>query len=121
MIGGREIRGSLFQKYFLALFVAVFVLLAANGMSEAWFGYRDQRARLDDLLAVEANSAATRIQGFVDEITSQLGWLVQVPWTDDPDEQRRIDALRLLRQVPAIVGLTLIDSAGRERLYVSRI
>ena len=121
MMGQGRFRGSLFQKYFLALFVAVVVLLAANGASEAWFGYRDQRARLDDLLAAEANSAATRIQGFVDGIISQLGWLVQVPWTEAADEQRRIDALRLLRQVPAIVSLTLIDGAGRERLYVSRI
>lgn len=116
-----QLRGSLFQKYFLALFLAVVVLLAANGISEAWFGYRDQRARLDDLLAVEASSAATKIQGFVDGIASQLGWLVQVPWTEDADERRPIDALRLLRQVPAIVSLTLVDGAGRERLYVSRI
>ncbi len=121
MIRKEQVRGSIFQKYFLAFFVAVVVLLTANGISEAWFGYRDQRARLDELLAVEANSAATKIQGFVDGITSQLGWLVQVPWTEDVNEQRRIDALRLLRQVPAIVSLTLLDGAERERLYVSRI
>ena len=121
MVGPGQFRRSLFQKYFLVLFLAVVALLAANGISEAWFGYRDQRARLDDLLAVEASSAAARIQGFVDGIASQLGWLVQVPWTEDADEQRRIDALRLLRQVPAIVSLTLVDGAGRERLYVSRI
>ena len=121
MNASAAVRGSLFQKYFLALFLAVVVPLAANGIVEAWFGYRDQRARLDELLGVEANSASTRIQGFIDGITSQLGWLVQVPWTEEADEQRRIDALRLLRQVPAIVSLTLVDGAGRERLYVSRI
>jgi class 3 adenylate cyclase len=111
----------LFQKYFVVLFLAVVVPLAANGVSEAWFGYRDQRVRLDQLLGVEARSAASKIQGFLDGITGQLGWLVQLPWSDQPDEQRRIDALRLLRQVPAIVSLTLIDGTGRERLYVSRI
>ena len=62
-----------------------------------------------------------KIQGFLDGIANQLGWLVQLPWTDEPDERRRIDALRLLRQVPAIVSLTLLDGNGRERLYVSRI
>jgi class 3 adenylate cyclase len=46
---------------------------------------------------------------------------VQLPWSEEPDERRRIDALRLLRQVPAIVSLTLVDGGGRERLYVSRI
>ncbi|WP_046862656.1 adenylate/guanylate cyclase domain-containing protein [Microvirga massiliensis] len=113
--------GSLFQKYFLALFLAVVMPLTANGLSEAYFGYRDQRMQLDQLLGVEARAAASRIQGFLDSITDQLGWLVQLPWTEEPDERRRIDALRLLRQVPAIVSLTLVDGSGRERLYVSRI
>ena len=66
---------SLFRKYFLALFLAVVMPLAANGISEAYFGYRDQRARLDALLGVEARSAASKIQGFIDNITAQLGWL----------------------------------------------
>jgi class 3 adenylate cyclase len=46
---------------------------------------------------------------------------VQLPWGEEPDARRQIDALRLLRQVPAIVSLTLVDGAGRERLHVSRI
>src|SRR5215203_2775840 len=112
---------GLFQKYFLVLFLAVVVPLSASGLSDAWFGYRDQRTRLTQLLGVEARSAAARIQGFIDGITNQLGWLVQLPWTEEPDERRRTDALRLLRQVPAIVSLTLVDGSGRERLYVSRI
>jgi adenylate cyclase len=112
---------GLFQKYFLVLFLAVVIPLATNGVSEAWLGYRDQRTRLEKLLGVEAGSAGAKIQGFLDGITNQLGWLVQLPWTGEPDERRRIDALRLLRQVPAIVSLTLIDGNGRERLYVSRI
>jgi adenylate cyclase len=121
MIGPRLRFRGLFQKYFLVLFLAVVIPLAANGVSEAWFGYRDQRARLGQLLGVEARSAASRIQGFIEGITNQLGWLVQLPWSEEPDERRRIDALRLLRQVPAIVSLTLVDGTGRERLYVSRI
>jgi class 3 adenylate cyclase len=121
MVGRRLRFRGLFRKYFLVLFLAVVIPLTANGASEAWFGYRDQRARLDQLLGVEARSAAARIQSFIDSITSQLGWLVQLPWSEEPDERRRIDALRLLRQVPAIVSLTLVDGTGRERLYVSRI
>ena len=112
---------GLFQKYFLVLFLAVALPLATNGASEAWFGHRDQRARLGQLLGVEASSAGTKIQSFLDGITNQLGWLVQLPWSEEPDERRLIDALRLIRQVPAIVSLTLIDGSGRERLYVSQI
>ncbi len=121
MSGLRPRFRGLFQKYFVVLFLAVVLPLAANGASEAWFGYRDQRARLDQLLGIEARSASAKIQGFLEGITNQLGWLVQLPWSEEPDEQRRVDALRLLHQVPAIVSLTLVDNAGRERLYVSQI
>lgn len=121
MSGQRLRLRGLFLKYFLVLFLAVVGPLGINGVSEAWFSYRGQRDQLDQLLKVEARSAGSQIQGFLDSITNQLGWLVQLPWSEEPDERRRIDALRLLRQVPAIVGLTLVDGSGRERLYVSRI
>lgn len=112
---------GLFGKYLLVLFLAVALPLAASGCVEAWFGYRDQRARLDDMLALRARTAADNIQAFLDGLTSDLGWMVQLPWTDEPDERRRSDALRVLRQAPAIVQLTLVDGMGRERLQVSRI
>ena len=81
----------------------------------------DQRERLDQSLGFQATAAAAEIHDFIYGITNQLGWLVQLPWTDEPDERRRTDALRLFRQAPAIVSLTLLDNAGLERLYVSRI
>lgn len=114
-------RSSLFAKYFLALFAAVVLpLLVASG-SEAWFGHRDQRARLNDLLNAEARSAAAKIQDFIDGIRDQLAWTVQLPWSDGADDRRRLDAFRLLRQVPAVVSLAFVDASGRERLFVSRI
>lgn len=114
-------RTSLFRKYFLALFAAVALPLLIAGGSEAWFGYHDQRARLNDLLDAEARGAAAKIQDFMEGIRDQLGWMVQLPWSEATDERRRLDALRLLRQVPAVVSLRLIDAAGKERLFVSRI
>jgi class 3 adenylate cyclase len=117
----RERFFGLFQKYLLVLFLAVAIPLAINGVIEAWLGYRDQRARLDQLLGVQATFAAVEIRDFIYGITNQLGWLVQLSWSDEPDERRRTDALRLFRQAPAIVSLTLLDNGGLERLYVSRI
>ena len=117
----RERFSGLFQKYLLVLFLAVAIPLAINGAIEAWLGYRDQRARLDQLLGVQATSAAAEIHDFIHGIANQLGWLVQLSWSDEPDERRRTDALRLFRQAPAIVSLTLLDNSGLERLYVSRI
>jgi adenylate cyclase len=115
------VRRSLFQKYFVAFFAAVTVALLANGASEAWFGYRDQRAMLDTRLRVEVSAAAGKIQGFLDGIRDQMQWAVQLPWTDANTEGHRLDALRLLRQVPAIVDITLVDGAGIERVKISRL
>jgi adenylate cyclase len=114
-------RRSLFLKYFVTLFVAVVVPLILAAISEAWFGYRDQRLHLNEVLQVESRSAAERIETFIDGIRDQLGWVVQFPWTEGEDDRRRIDALRLLQQVPAIVSIALVDQTGTERVFVSRL
>ncbi|KMO41723.1 transcriptional regulator [Methylobacterium tarhaniae] len=114
-------RRSLFAKYCVVLFAAVALPLFANGGLEAWFGYRDRRDQLHALLGLEARDAALRIQGFIDTIREQLGWMVQLPWNPAAEERQRLDALRLLRQVPSIAQITLVDGEGRERLQVSRV
>ena len=55
------------------------------------------------------------------EIENQVGWTTQLPWNSSTLEQRRFDALRLLRQVPAITELAQLDLSGREQLRVSRL
>ena len=96
-------RRSLFIKYFVTLFVAVVLPLLLGATGEDWFDYRDRRLHLNELLQVEARSAADRIQTFIDGIRDQIGWVVQFPWTDGEDDAHKIDAERLLQQVPAIV------------------
>jgi adenylate cyclase len=119
---GRSRSSSLFVKYFVTLFIAVIVPLLLGAASETWFGYRGQRAALSDLLQSESRGAAGRIQDFIDGIRDQLGWVVQLPWNTGEDEGHRIDALRLLRQVPAISSITLLDQMDRERvLYPDRM
>ena len=95
-------------------------LLIAGG-SEAWFGYHDQRARLNDILDAEARLAAVKIQDFIEGIREQLGWTVQLPWSENTGERHRLDALRLLRQVAGRHQPHAGRAAGRERLFVSRI
>src|SRR6266853_1853656 len=114
-------RRRLFYKYFVALFVAVVVPLLANGASEAWFGYRDQRKMLSARLHAEAVSAAGKIAAFLGDITDLLQWTVQLPWRDGMDERHRFDVLRLMRQVPAVVEVTLVDGTGVKRLHVTRV
>jgi adenylate cyclase len=114
-------RRSLFFKYFATLFVAAVVPLILGAVVEASFGYRDLRRQISEVLQAEARGAAGRIDAFTDEIRDQLGWVVQFPWAQGDDDLHRIDALRLLQQVPAIVSISLCDETGIERVFVSRL
>ena len=67
------------------------------------------------------SSAAAKIGQFIKEIESQVGWTTQLLWSAGTIEQRRFDALRLLRQVPAITELAQVDASGKEQLRVSRL
>src|SRR6185437_15022431 len=116
-----RVRSRLFTKY-VALFVAVVaVALLSNGIFEVFFYYREHKAALIRIQHEQAEAAAAKISQFVKEIESQLGWTTQLPWSAASLDNRRFDALRLLRQVPAITELAQIDSTGHERLRVSRL
>jgi signal transduction histidine kinase len=118
---GTKVRSRLFTKY-VALFVAVVgVALLSNGIFEVFFYYREHKASLIRIQHEQAEAAAAKIGQFIKEIESQLGWTTQLPWSAGSIEQRRFDALRLLRQVPAITELAQVDSTGKERLRVSRL
>src|SRR4051794_11238095 len=118
---GTKVRARLFAKY-VALFVAVVgVALLSNGIFEVFFYYREHKASLIRIQHEQAEAAAAKIGQFIKEIESQLGWTTQLPWSAGSVEQRRFDALRLLRQVPAITELSQVDSTGKERLRVSRL
>src|SRR5246127_5128979 len=124
-----RIRSRLFTKY-VALFVAVVaVALLSNGIFEVIFYYREHKAALIRIQQEQAEAAAAKISQFIKEIESQVGWTTHPPWSvsaTDEDrrraaDQHRFDALRLLRQVPAITELAQVDSTGHERLRVSRL
>ncbi|WP_213290970.1 ATP-binding protein [Bradyrhizobium sp. sGM-13] len=116
-----RVRSRLFIKY-VALFVAVVgVALVTNGIFEVFFYYREHKTSLIRIQREQAEAAAAKISQFVKEIQNQLGWTTQLPWSAGSLEQRRFDALRLLRQVPAVTELAQVDSTGRERLRVSRL
>ena len=116
-----SIRGRLFTKYVALFVVVVGIALLCNGVFEAILYYRQHKAALIRIQHHQAVAAAARIGHFVKEIEGQLGWTVQLPWSAGSIEQRRFDALRLLRQIPAITELAQVDSSGKERLRVSRL
>src|ERR1700733_3864575 len=107
---GPKIRSRLFTKYVVLFVAVVAIALLSNGIFEVIFYYREHKAALIRIQQEQAEAAAAKISQFIKEIESQVGWTTQLPWsvggTDEERhravEQRRFDALRLLRQVPAI-------------------
>ena len=113
---------SLFAKAALSFVAVVAVPLLLLGGTGLWFSAREQRAAVDGLLNARSDAAAERIASFVAGIQSQLAWATHLPWDAGSDfALHRRDALRVLRQAPAITDLALIDGDGRERLSVSRL
>ena len=115
------IGGALFRKYLVFLVALVSVALLSNGVLEVWFSYHEHRDTLVRVQQEQAETAAAKIGQFIKEIENQLGWTTQLPWPSTTTEQRRVDAFRLLRQVPSITELTQLDPIGREQLRVSRL
>jgi signal transduction histidine kinase len=114
------LRGRLFLKY-AALFVGVVcAALVANGLLDTWASFQEQNALLIRLQSEQARAAATRISLFIKDIERQLAWATQLPWNADTLDQWRFDAVRLLRQVPAVTEVAQLDGAGREQGRVSR-
>ena len=116
--------GRLARKYLVILVGLVTGALLASGAVQIYSSYNENKAALVTLQREKASGAASRIESFVREIERQLAWTTQpllVPTPGAAIEQRRIDAVRLQRQVPPITEVSHLDAAGREQLRVSRL
>jgi len=114
-------RGSLFRKYVIYFVVLVSAALIVSGLVGMHFTYQENKAALLDLQREKAGAAASRIEAYVQEIEHQLGWMRLPQIGGSSLEQRRIDFLKLLRQVPAVTDLSYLDRTGKEQLKVSRL
>ncbi|MGH8767268.1 MAG: cache domain-containing protein, partial [Burkholderiales bacterium] len=116
-------RASLFIKYTLSLVILVIGGLVVSGLVEIYFSYQENKSALARIQYEKAAAAAIRIERFVRELEHDLSWIAQAPWGPRgvPLDQRRLDSLRLLRQVPTITEVSHIDPTGQEQLRVSRL
>jgi hypothetical protein len=83
-------------------------------------GQSDVRALRSQILQMQAESIADKLGQFIKESQNQVGWTTLLP-PPAAGSERRFDALRLLRQVPAITELSQLDAEGKEFLKVSRL
>ena len=117
----RVYRGRLFRKYFASILALVCGVLLVSGGISVYFSYQENKAALASLQHEKAVAAASRIEQFVKQIEQQLGFAALPQLGADGLEQRRIEFLKLLRQVPAVTDIAQINPAGQEILSVSRL
>src|SRR5215471_13173507 len=97
---------------------AIFFALLSVEVYKLWPSYWDHRTATISILRLQADGAADKIGAYIGAITSQVGWTTEQPFSGTV-EQRRFDALRLLRRVPAITDVFEFDSTGTELLRLS--
>jgi signal transduction histidine kinase len=119
----KRLRWRLFPKYATLIIAVVASVLGASSAVSLVFSWREIQAHLVALQNEKAQGAASRIEQYILDIEHQLGWTAfpRLDTAGDALEQRRIEYLKLQRQVPAITELVWIGADGRERLRVSRL
>ncbi len=125
-------RGRLLRKYVVVLLVLVGGVLMASSLVELYFSYRETQRAIVRVERAKAVAAAARIEQFLKEIEQQVRETTRTA-SDDPDasqvrqgslgfreglgvamaEQRELDFLRVLRNVPAVSELAHSTSPAR--------
>jgi signal transduction histidine kinase/DNA-binding response OmpR family regulator len=133
-------RGKLFRKYLVVFLLLVGGLLTAASAVDLYFSYRENQRALVKVEREKALAAAETIEHFIRDIEHHVRSTTRAI-ADDPSvaaprrrdsayrdtlasaltEQRELDFLRLLRNVPAVTELRYIDVAGKEQIRVSRL
>ncbi|TFH50724.1 MAG: HAMP domain-containing protein, partial [Lysobacterales bacterium] len=113
--------GRLFHKYFLLILALVCGVLLVSGGISVYFSYQENKSALASLQHEKAIAAASRIEQFIRQIEQQLSFAALPQLGAGGIELRRIEFLKLLRQVPAVTDVAQIDATGKELLAVSRL
>ncbi|HKU87640.1 MAG TPA: GAF domain-containing protein [Casimicrobiaceae bacterium] len=113
--------GRLFRKYLLLILSLVTTALVASGVIGTLFSYQENRSALASLQHEKAVAAASRIEQYVTGIERQLRYAALPQLGAGEAELRRIEFLKLLRQVPEITDIAQLAGDGREQVLVSRL
>jgi PAS domain S-box-containing protein len=137
---GAAPRGRLLRKYVVVFVGLVGGVLMASSLVELYFAYQQTKAAIVREERATAMATAAKIEEFARNIERRVLETTRAA-SDDPaaaqlglgklgfrgglgaalTEQRQLDFLRLLRDVPAIAELSHLDVSGKEQLRVSRL
>ena len=91
-------------------------------LAESYISFRELVVHVAEMQQVESRSAAGRVAQFLVLTRQQLDDVAAVPWSlaGYGNRERLEDFRRLLKRVPAILSVTMVDRDGIEHLHVSR-
>ncbi|HWJ95663.1 MAG TPA: cache domain-containing protein, partial [Telluria sp.] len=112
-------RSTLFRKHLINFVVLAGFLLLASGTISLYFSWQDSREAFLELQRMRAEAAADGIAQRLSGIVSQIGASAPSPATAN-DVASRAHDIGLLRQLPAISDVLLLDREGREQLRMPR-
>lgn len=112
-------RSTLFRKHLINFVVLAGFLLLASGTISLYFSWQDSRDAFLELQRMRAEAAADGIAQRLSGIVSQIGASAPSPATAN-DVASRTHDIGLLRQLPAISDVLLLDREGRELLRMPR-
>ena len=112
------------RKLVLPALLLVGSAFLISGAVNAWKTWRETEALMIGLQQQKAETAATQISQQIATLQNQIAWtamMVERGGSAVPPMQRRLEYLRLFRQVPAVTELAHLNAEGKEILRASRL
>jgi len=117
----RPAGNRLFRKYFVLILALVTAALLIPSSISLYFSYRETLDALHALQHEKAVAAAGRIEQYILQVQAQLKGAALPQLGAEGAEQRRLEFLKLLKQVPTITDIAWIGADGCEKSQVSRL
>lgn len=115
-------RLRLFPKYAVLITVLVIGLLAISWAVSLKIAHEESVRHLRELQEEKADLASARIGQFIRDIELQFAWVGLLDDTDSTTlmHARRFELLKLLKHLPQLSEVIMLDASGNEQIYLSR-
>lgn len=113
-------RRALFHKYALIFGSLISGSLLISGLIGIHFSYQEHRHAMVQLQQEKANTAAVWISHFLADLEQQIAFTTPPKPGVDALAQRRLE-IEMLRQIPTVNQILLLDQTGHEQFRTSRL
>lgn len=120
-------RGKLFWKYLIVILLLAGTVLTATSAIELYASYQYSEQVAVELEREKAAALVSRIEQFIEPVAATTGRAAAKSNAQDDKSatsqelvDKAVEFNRLLRDVPDISGLQLLDEQGKERLIILR-